>query len=232
MGAQRDIICALTLDPEGQEAQALLARVLPGQPAKDVLRTREAVKVCTELTATIAKCASLNQTPSTVVDSSVKRGEGDDAVYGIELNAIDSSELGHSSDIPTLDPSTHNEQKPAVPVVQDKHEVATPLPISLATGIMPDKKECLQESKFHKALIYSKKAVGAHSTATPVYGCVHECLVTRALSFQNDKTVCEMFQTRPNLGQSQSKLDPAPQEIRLGSRTVQPLHATDLSRKR
>lgn len=168
----------MTLDPEGQEAQALLARVLPGQSAKHVLQTREAMKVRKELTATIANCTSLNQlaTPLTVVTSSVERGEGDAAVYGIELHVIDSSELGHSSDVPTLEeyPCASQEQKPEDTVVQDRHEVASPpLPVSLTTGVMPDKRECLQESKFHKALFYSKKEASAHSSCS--HCCVKMC---------------------------------------------------------
>lgn len=112
----------------------------------------------TELMASIANCACLKQlvTPPTV-DGSEKEGDGD-AVYGIDLCVIDSSELGHSL---------------GVPILEETNEVASPLPISLTTGntsplresstttgVMPDKSECQQESKFLKALVHTKKEVG------------------------------------------------------------------------
>lgn len=148
------------LDPEGHETQALLARVLPGQPAKDILRTREAVRIRTELMASIANCACLNQlvTPPTV-DSSVKEGEGD-AMYGIDIHVIECSELGCSLGMPTLNEYLPHEQKKdtSSEVTQG---VASPHPISATTRVVPDKSECLQERKFHKALLYAKKQVGA-----------------------------------------------------------------------
>lgn len=148
------------LDPEGHETQALLARVLPGQPAKDILRTREAVRIRTELMASIANCACLNQlvTPPTV-DSSVKEGEGD-AMYGIDIHVIECSELGCSLGMPTLNEYLPHEQKKdtSSEVTQG---VASPHPISVTTRVVPDKSECLQERKFHKALLYAKKQVGA-----------------------------------------------------------------------
>ena len=175
MGAQRDIICALTLDPEGHETQALLARVLPGQSVKDVLRTREATQVRTELTASIANCACLNQlVKPSAVDSSVKEGEND-AVYGIDLHVIDSSELGCSSSVPTLGeyPCVPSEQKPDT-VSQDMHGVMSPQPISSTAGVMPDKSECLQEGRFHKVLFYTKKEVGAFEPNCCGCTCMNE----------------------------------------------------------
>ena len=148
------------LDPEGHETQALLARVLPGQPAKDILRTREAVRIRTELMASIANCACLNQlvTPPTV-DSSVKEGEGD-AMYGIDIHVIECSELGCSLGVPTLNEYLpHEQEKDASSEVT--HGVTSPHPIFVTTRVVPDKSECLQERKFHKALLYAKKQVGA-----------------------------------------------------------------------
>ena len=133
----------------------------------------------TELMASIANCACLKQlVTSPTVDGSGKEGDGD-AVYGIDLCVIDSSELGHSLGVPILDDYLSHKPKETA-VLEETNEVASPLPISLTTGntsplrvsltttgVMPDKSECQQESKFLKALVHTKKEVGTLGCTQP-----------------------------------------------------------------
>lgn len=100
--------------------------------------------------ASIANCACLNQlvTPPTV-DSSVKEGEGD-AMYGIDIHVIECSELECSLGVPALNEYHLPYEQKKDTASEVTHGVASPHPISLTTGVVPDKSECLQERNFIK----------------------------------------------------------------------------------